>query len=308
VADLFEAYMADRIRPKRKPRSGELFASYIGRHIVPALGKRPALGVTRTDVAKLHRSVGKEHPVTANRLLTVIGAAYTYGAQAGLLPEGLRSPAKGIEKYREQSRERYLSEAELARLGEAIRLAETTGIKWAENPKSKKQDGKTTIGPHAAAALRLLLFTGARLREILDLKWDHVDLQRGLLLLPDSKTGEKTIVLAAPSIAVLTGLPRVGHYVIAGEDPDKPRATLRHIWALVSKQAGLDGVRLHDLRHSFASVGAGSGMGLPILGKLLGHANVSTTQRYAHLAAVPLLRAADTIAGTIAAAMGEKRS
>jgi integrase len=308
VRDLLTAYMDDRIRPKRKPRSAALFDGYISNHIEPALGRRTAIGVTRADVAKLHRSVGKEHPVTANRLLTVVNAAYTYGAQAGLLPETFRSPAKGIEKYRERSRERFLSESELARLGEAIRKAETTGIEWAENPRSKQQVGKTTIGPRGAAALRLLLFTGARVREILDLKWDHVDLERGLLLLPDSKTGKKTIVLAAPSIAILSGLPRAGQYVIAGDDPDKPRASLRPTWILVSKHAGLSGVRLHDLRHSFASVGAGSGMGLPIIGKLLGHANVSTTQRYAHLAADPLRRASDTIAGAIAQAMGEKRS
>jgi integrase len=305
---LFAAYMDDRIRPKRKPRSGELFDSYIRKHIGPALGKRTAISVTRADIAKLHRSVGGMHPVTANRLLTLINAAYTYGAKVGLLPETFSSPAKGIEKYREQSRERYLSETELARLGEAIRKAETSGIEWTESPTSKQQVGKTTIGPHAAAALRLLLFTGARVREILDLKWNHVDLERGLLLLPDSKTGKKTIVLAAPSIAILLGLPRIGQYVIAGDDPDRPRATLRHAWALVSKCARLEGVRLHDLRHSFASVGAGSGMGLPIIGKLLGHANVSTTQRYAHLAADPLRRASDAIAAAIATAMGEKRS
>ena len=305
VGDLLAAYMDDRMRPKRKARSTALFDGYIRNHLKPAFGRRAAISISRTDVAKLHRSVGKDHPVTANRLLTVISAAYTYGVQAGLLPDGFRIPAKGIEKFREQSRERYLNEAELARLGEAIRKAETVGIAWNEHPKSKKQAGKTIIGPHAAAALRLLLFTGARLREVLDLKWAHVDLERGLLLLPDSKTGKKTIVLAAPSLAVLSGLPRVGQYVIAGDDPNKARASLRPTWVLVSKHAGLAGVRLHDLRHSFASVGAGSGMGLPIIGKLLGHANVSTTQRYAHLAADPLRRASDTIAGAIAAAMGE---
>jgi len=163
----------------------------------------------------------------------------------------------------------------------------------------------TNIGPHAAAALRLLIFTGARLREILDLQWDHVDLQRGLLFLPDSKTGKKTIVLGVAALAVLENLPRLGKFVIAGTDNDKPRADLQRPWALVSKRANLAGLRLHDLRHSFASVGAGSGFGLPVIGKLLGHSNSKTTERYAHLAADPLRRASDAISGSIAKAMGE---
>jgi integrase len=221
----------------------------------------------------------------------------------------MANPTSGIEKFREQVRERFLSESELLRLGEAIREAETVGIPWIKQSKSKhapKLENRTTnIGPHAAAALRLLIFTGARLREILDLRWDYVDLQRGLLFLPDSKTGKKTIVLGAAALAVLENLPRVGKFVIAGTDNDKPRADLQRPWALVSERADLAGLRLHDLRHSFASVGAGSGFGLPVIGKLLGHSNSKTTERYAHLAADPLRRASDVISGAIAKAMGE---
>ena len=145
------------------------------------------------------------------------------------------------------------------------------------------------------------------MREILDLKWEHVDLQRGLLFLPDSKTGKKTIVLGGAALAVIENLPHVGSYVIAGNDPEKPRADLQRPWALVSKRAGLDGLRLHDLRHSFASVGAGSGLGLPVIGKLLGHSNSKTTERYAHQAADPLRRASDAISSAIAKAMGEMK-
>jgi len=166
----------------------------------------------------------------------------------------------------------------------------------------------TIIGPHAAAALRLFLFTGARLREILHLQWQHADFERGLLFLPDSKTGKKTIVLSGPAVNVLATIPRVGTYVIAGNNPGKPRADLKRPWELVCQRARLEGVRIHDLRHSFASVGAGGGLGLPIIGKLLGHADVKTTQRYAHLDNDPLRRATDIIAGKIAAAMGERQS
>ena len=167
-------------------------------------------------------------------------------------------------------------------------------------------DRRTVIGPHAAAAIRLLLFTGCRLREILHLKWDYVDFERGLLFLPESKTGKKTVVLNAPALAVIKGLDRVGQYVVAGDDPDEPRADLKRPWAMVTREAGLDGLRIHDLRHSFASFGAGGGLGLPIVGKLLGHANAVTTARYAHLDPDPLRVASDRIAGTIAAAIGDE--
>ena len=309
ISDLMTSFMDDHVRAKRKPRTAKLFQSYIDNHIEPALGTRKAPSLARADIERLHKAIGKTKPVTANRVLALIGAAYSYGLRSGHLPERMTNPAGGIEKFREQVRERFLSESELLRLGAAIREAETVGIPWIRQSKSKharkRENRITNIGPHAAAALRLLIFTGARLREILDLRWDHVDLQRGLLFLPDSKTGKKTIVLGAAALAVLENLPRVGNFVIAGTENDRPRADLQRPWALVSRRAALDGLRLHDLRHSFASVGAGSGFGLPVIGKLLGHSNSKTTERYAHLAADPLRRASDAISGSIAKAMGE---
>ena len=309
ISDLLTSFMDDHIRAKRKARTAKLFQGYIDNHIKFALGTRKVPSLARADIERLHKAIGRKNPVTANRVLALIGAAYSYGLRSGHLPERMANPASGIEKFREEARERYLSEPELLRLGEAIREAETVGIPWVRQSKSKHARKNvnriTNIGPHAAAALRLLIFTGGRLREILDLQWDHVDLQRGLLFLPDSKTGKKTIVLGAAALAVLENLPRVGKFVIAGTDNDKPRADLQRPWALVSKRANLAGLRLHDLRHSFASVGAGSGFGLPVIGKLLGHSNSKTTERYAHLAADPLRRACDAISGSIARAMGE---
>jgi integrase len=134
-----------------------------------------------------------------------------------------------------------------------------------------------------------------------------VDLERGLIFMPDSKSGRKTVILNAPALAVLAGLERVGPYVVPGDDPQKPRADLKRPWEAVAKRAGLGGVRLHDLRHTYASFGAGGGFGLPIIGKLLGHTQASTTQRYAHLDADPLRRASDAIGGWIAAALDGKR-
>jgi integrase len=311
VRDLLTSFMDNHVRTKRKARTAKLFDGYINNHIVPAIGTKKAPTLARADVERLHKAIGKTNPVTANRVLALIGAVYAYGLRSKLLPRQTDNPAKGIEKFPEQMRERFLSDVELARLGDAIRQAETVGIPWENRPNQSKHAPKkpenrvTKIGPHAAAAIRLLIFTGARLREILDLRWEHVDLQRGLLFLQDSKTGKKTIVLGTAAMVLLETLPRVGKFVIAGNDDDKPRSDLQKPWALVSKQAGLTGLRLHDLRHSFASVGAGSGLGLPIIGKLLGHSNSKTTERYAHLATDPLRRATDAISSAIAKAMGE---
>lgn len=145
------------------------------------------------------------------------------------------------------------------------------------------------------------------MREILRLRWDHVDFERGMLFLPDSKTGRKAVVLNAIAIQVLGDLERIGNYVIAGDnagtEQEKPRADLKRPWRGITRRARLDGLRIHDLRHSFASVGAGGGMGLPIVGKLLGHADQATTARYAHLDNDPLRQASNAIGKAIAHAM-----
>jgi len=309
VRDILDAYL-DQARSLRKASTASLYKLYVDKHLAPALGTKKAVALRRDEVVRFHRLAGKDHPATANRVIAILSAAYAFAIKSQILPKGTINPAVGIEKFKEQSRERFLTDEELARLGDAIRQAETIGIPKrlsdSKHAAKKPENRVTKIGPHAAAALRLLIFTGARLREILHLRWDHVDLQRGLLFLPDSKTGKKTIVLGTAAMEVLNDLPRVGNYVIAGDDPEKPRADLQRPWALVSGHAGLYGLRLHDLRHSFASVGAGSGLGLPIIGKLLGHSNTTTTERYAHLATDPLRRATDAISGAIAKAMGEK--
>ena len=265
-------------------------------------------------MAKLHGKLSGS-PFQANRTLAVLGSMYAFAARVGVVPEGT-NPARKIVRFPEHRRERFLTCEELERLGAAIREAETAGIPWEVDetaPKAKylaKAENRfTKIDRHAAAAIRLLLFTGARLGEVLHLKWEHVDLERGLLFLPDSKTGRKTLVLNAPAMVLLAELPRVGTYVVAGDSArtgkEKPRADLNRPWAAIVKRAGLSGVRLHDLRHTYASFGAGGGLGLPIIGKLLGHTQAATTARYAHLDSDPLRRASEAIAGRIAAAMGE---
>lgn len=306
VAELADRFMADYVEAKRKGRTAEFYRDILDRIVKPSVGTTKADKLTRLQVGRLHSSLA-DTPFQANRMLAVVGSMYTFAERGGFVAEG-QNPARGIAKFKEGRRERFLTGEELERLGKAVREAETTGIPWTvdhSNPKTKhapKSAQTTKMNSHAAAALRLLLFTGCRLREILHLRWEHVDLERGLLFLPDSKSGQKTVILNAPALAVLHALERLGSYVVPGADPEQPRHDLKRPWSAVTKRAGLTGVRLHDLRHTYASFGAGGGLGLPIIGRLLGHAQAATTARYAHLDNDPLRRASEAIAGRIAAA------
>jgi integrase len=310
VAEIVTLFLSDHVDAKRKASTAAHYRDILNRIVVPALGTTKADKVSSTAIARLHLK-WKTTPYQANRILAIVGSMFTFAAKRRLVPDGF-NPAKGIEKYPEQGRERFLSMEELERLGNTIRKAESEGLDWGideTKPTSKhlpKGNRRTMIGPHAAGALRLYLFTGCRLREILRLRWEEIDFERGLIFLSDSKTGKKTIILNGPALAVLSTLPRIGEYVIAGDRPDKPRTDLKRPWAAVSKAAGLEGFRIHDFRHSFASFGAGGGMGLPIVGKLLGHKNAITTARYAHLDADPLRQASERIGSTIEARFSGK--
>jgi integrase len=311
--DLAVQFLKLHVEAKRKTNTNALYSHILYKHVLPKLGRHKAVDIQKADLNRLHHSL-RDTPYIANRMLGVMGALYVWASRHDMLPEG-HNPTRGIELYPEHKRERFLTSEELERLGTTLKQAETTGLPWEpdmESPYSKhapKPENRfTVVSPFATAAIRLLLFTGARLREILHLKWDYIDFERGLLLLPESKTGKKTIVLNAPALAILNELPRVSPYVIAGDNLERPRADLKRPWTLVCKHAGLDGLRIHDLRHTYASFGAGSGMGLPILGRLLGHTQTSTTERYAHLDADPLRRASDHIGSTIAASLMGKPS
>jgi integrase len=330
VAELCDEYMREGVDHK-KPSTIASDHCRIDSHIKPLLGKKRISEVTGADISKFlrdiangkarrdqktakkrGRSIVRGGKGTATRTVRFLGGIFTYAVKRGYLKE---NPKKGVELYPDKKGERFLSTEEFQRLGEGLRLAETDGIPWtlvegrkAKHRPVKEENRREVFNPHVVAAFRLLLFTGCRLGEILTLKWDYVDFQRGMLNLPDSKTGKKSVLLASPALQILSELPRLGPYVIAGQQPNSPRADLQRPWRRLTAHAGLKGLRLHDLRHSYASVGAESGMGLLIVGKLLGHADQSTTARYAHLSNDPLRRAAETVAGTIAAAIGPAKS
>jgi integrase len=290
VKKLVERFLADHVEEKRKSKTATHYRSILEGYLVPKFGSKKAQELSRADMAKLHLEV-KHAPYQANRLLAVVASMYSFGDKHGLTPEDF-NPAKKIERFPEARRERFLTTDELQKLGQAFRELDESG----------------RFGT-AIPALMFLLLTGARLNEILKLKWRYVDLERGLLLLPDSKTGKKAITLNSASAAILSEMKtkadvkKDGEYVFYGVDSEIPRSDLKKPWAAVTELAGLEGLRIHDLRHSFASVGAGAGLGLPIVGKLLGHTQASTTQRYAHLDVDPLRKAADEIGGRIAEAL-----
>ena len=207
--------------------------------------------------------------------------------------EAAANPAKGVERFREQSRQRFLTSQEVAKLGEALDRVEKN----------------SRIDRYSVEAIKLLLLTGARLREVLHAQWEWVDFERRAIFLPDSKTGQKPLHLSAPAMAILAELPRIegNPYIFPGVKPGSPKSGLFDAWKVIRCEAGLEGVRLHDLRHSFASFGAGASLGLPVIGKLLGHSQPQTTARYAHLADDPLHRAVDAIGATISAALEGKQ-
>ena len=209
----------------------------------------------------------------------------------GLRKDGT-NPCRHVEKYREEKKERYLNPDELSRLGVVL-----------SNTEASKEEL-----PQAIAAIRLLILTGARLSEILALKWDYIDLDQREITLPDSKTGKKTIQLGEPAAELLMTMPRyVGSpYVIPGQKAGQHLIGLPHIWMRIREKAGLPSVRIHDLRHSFASSAARAGMSLPFIGALLGHRELATTNRYVHLMSDPLKVAANTVETCIAEALKRK--
>jgi integrase len=303
-------FLALHVATKRKSRTGEFYGQLLRTYVTPVFGSKRIIDVSRSDVARMHGKF-QSSPYQVNRALAFVSAVWNWAAKQGEVALS-DNPAKGIERYPEHKRERFLTGDELSRLGAALEEGEAIGLPYEVDdtqPKSKhapKADKRRVkLDPFAVAAIRLLILTGARVREILDAQWQQVDIERGVIFLADSKTGKKTIYLSAAALAVLARLPRIvgNPHIIAGANDGAPRADLQRPWAAVKRAAGLEGVRLHDLRHSFASIGAGASMGLPIIGKLLGHSQASTTHRYAHLDADPMRRAVDTIGATITAAM-----
>lgn len=305
-----ELYLQEVAKTTLKPRTYANYVIYLRKHAFPGLGNLKVDRVSNADIARLHNEIGKSKRATANRVIECLSSVFRYASDCGIVLRG-NNPCAHIKAFKEVRRERFLTNEELLVLGETLREAQSVGLPWKNGGKGKRYldaSPREIICPLAIAAMRLLLFTGARLREILHLEWDWIDSARGLLLLPDSKTGRKTIYLNAPAKQILASIPRTSRYVFPNATGSKPRADLNRPWRAVIRHSKLKSLRLHDLRHTHASIGAAAGIGLFVLGKLLGHSQSSTTERYAHLEASPIQQASETVAKRISLAMGESSS
>ena len=279
VSELCDRFITEYSMVHKKSRSIELAKFYIEKYIKPNIGMLKVTATTKHDLTRLH-SLLKSTPVQANRIITLASKIFNKAEDWGLRPT-LTNPAVGIQKYKEEKHERYLSSEEIHRLSQVL-----------DKLERDKQESYYFL-----ALIRLLMLTGARLSEIQFAKWEWLDWENGVLNLPDSKTGKKTIHLSPAAIQVLRKTPIIENnpFIIVGEVKGNALYNAQKQWRRVRKLAGIEDVRIHDLRHTFASLCVSQGMSLHMVAKLLGHASTTTSERYAHLARTPVQEAAAAI-------------
>jgi len=279
IEALFQAFEEGYLRIRVKPDTAKDYRRVFEHYIFPRFKHVTVRNITKQDMLRLHHDM-RMTPYRANRTRAKMSKFFNWCEEHGYRDE-FSNPTRHVKKYKEHARHRYLSSEEQERLGKALNEAEEQNI----------------ASSYAVNAIRLLSLTGARLREITHLKWEYVNFERGTLDLPDSKTGRKTIYLNAAAKDILAQIVRQADnpYVICGLVEGGPLINLQKSWARIRTMAGIEDVRMHDLRHTFASVAAMGGMSLPMIGALLGHSQPQTTARYAHLAADPLKEAAEQI-------------
>ena len=285
VAELAERYLSEHVAVHCKPTTATGYRKVIGKHILPVYGKLAVTALGREHVAGLHYRLRKT-PTAANNAIGALSRMLDQAEAWGLVPRG-DNPCRVVAKYRTRRLERFLTEEEFRRLGLVLDTLEAEG----------------RVPVHAAAALRLLMLTGCRCGEIMTLRWEDVDLEAYGIRLRDSKTGPRVVPLSPAAARVLAGLPRdAGNpWVIAGRKPGSRITHIAYYWYRVRERAELDDVRIHDLRHSFASRALALGESLPTIGKLLGHSKIQTTARYAHLARDSVHESAARVAASIGA-------
>ena len=283
LAQVAERYLREHVEVRCKPGTARLRRRVVGRHILPGFGKLPVTGIRREHVADLHYSLRKT-PTAANEAIATLSQMLNRAEAWGLAPAG-SNPCRFVAKYRRRKLERFLTQEEFRRLGKVVAKLEAEG----------------RFPVHAAAALRLLMLTGCRISEVLTLRWEDVHLEASEIRLRDSKTGPRVVPLSPAAARVLAGLPRAADnpWVIAGRRPGTRIPHLTYYWYRVRERAGLEDVRIHDLRHSFASRALALGESLPMIGKLLGHTQIQTTARYAHLARDSVKVSASKVAASI---------
>ncbi len=294
VSDLCKEYMEVHAPRKRSSRDDR---SKISTHILPRLGRRLVIDVSFSDIERLHRSM-KHTPYAANRTLALISKMFSLAIRWEWTE---RNPAKGVERYPEEKRERFLSPDEISRLSHALNEYVAT----ANHPSEAKK---------AADAILLLMLTGARRSEVLSANWDMFDLDAGIWIKPSSHTKQKKahrIPLSPQAVQLLTRRKCSGddnEYVFPSTRGTKfPHLTdIKKSWSEICNLAELPKLRIHDLRHTYASLLVSGGASLPLIGALLGHTQVQTTQRYAHLMDEPLREATNLVAIAVSGPLNSK--
>ena len=268
IAELCDRFLKEYVSNHCKARTQREYGRLLKLHVIPELGDRKVIEIQRSNIAALHHGL-RDTPYQANRTLAVLSKMFSLAEMWNLRPDG-SNPCLHVKRYKEEKRERFLSAKEFRRLGRIL--------------DEILEDGSETRS--AVVAIRLLMLTGCRLSEIQTLRWENVDLEAGELRLPDAKTGGRAVPLAPAAVRLLSTLPRddENSWVIVGKKPHSYLTDLQHPWRRIRARADLPALRIHDLRHSFASRALALGESLPMIGKLLGHTQVQTTARYAHLA------------------------
>ncbi|MCY4480885.1 MAG: site-specific integrase [Rhodospirillales bacterium] len=292
VAELAERYMEAHVKVRCNAHTQGIYAGSLRNHILPKFGAMAVASVGREEVAAFHYGL-RETPRAANRALMVLSKIFSLAEAWGMAPAS-GNPCRFVLRYKEGRRERFLTEEEYRRVGLALCELE------AEGPAQAR----------AAAALRLIMLTGCRRGEVLTLRWSDVDRKSGEFRLRDAKTGARMVPLTPTASQVLTGITRVRRspWVFPGKRPDRHLSDLSPYWQRVRERAEVEDVRIHDLRHSFASRALALGLALPMIGRLLGHTDIGSTARYAHLSQdaekIAVARVGDSIEADIVRAAG----
>ena len=285
MADLAERYMRDWVAARCTASTTAAYRRALDNHILPALGEMPVGAVGREHVTELHYAMRGE-PHAANAVLKIVGKMLSLAVEWGLREAG-PSPCRAVRKYRTRPRERFLTDAEYRRLGRALDVLEARG----------------NVSRHAAAAIRLLVLTGCRRNEVLELRWDDLDRTAGELRLRDGKTGSRTVSLLPATVRILEALPRKegNPWVLPGRKPGTHMSGIDTAWRVVRARAELDDVQIHDLRRSFLPRTRAFEASLAMIEQLPSLNDVHAAARFAHLAGDSVREAAERITDSIAA-------
>ena len=281
LKELADIWIETYVLKSLKKSSAKRYFGLVRDYIKPSLGNKNINSITIQNIVRFHDSLRKT-PRNANYCLATISSMWSWGESRGLILSP--NPCKEIKRYKEVKRKRYLSIDEAKRLGISLVTEEKNN-------------------PYAVAAIRLLILTGARLSEILTAKWEWID--GDILNLPVSKSGPKEVNLPSPVLEILKKLPKIegNPFIIVGKNNRSHLVNLRKPWMRIIKKANLLNIRIHDLRHIFASFAVGEGASLTIIGGQLGHKSNATTKRYAHLSRDPIRQVTETTAIAIQKAM-----